>query len=223
MMFVACFCRTPSLFASCCCSLARGCTSKSLLTFAFHNQSKRPFLRLSALLSTLPSALPSALLSALLSALPLAWLVMLFLLSPLLQPVQQVLPLEALLSALLSALPLAWLVMLFLLSPLLQQVHQVLPLAAARKTATDKADADFLAAIAVTGATNAQLELALKNYNAAIEAAHATFKTAVAALGPEPVKPNKPAELKKPAAPVKPVSPVKPVEPGKPSKDDKHK
>ena len=100
---------------------------------------------------------------------------------------------------------------------------KIVPLAAARKTATDKADADFLAAIAVTGATNAQLELALKNYNAAIEAAHATFKTAVAALGPEPVKPNKPAELKKPAAPVKPVSPVKPVEPGKPSKDDKHK
>jgi len=100
---------------------------------------------------------------------------------------------------------------------------KIVPIAAVRKAATDKADADFLAAIAVAGATNAQLDVALKAHNAAIEAAGIAFKSAVAALGPEPVKPTKPAELNKPAEPVKPVSPVKPVEPGKPSKDEKHK
>ncbi|MSV92196.1 MAG: hypothetical protein F2870_04135, partial [Actinobacteria bacterium] len=48
---------------------------------------------------------------------------------------------------------------------------KVAPLAAIRKAATDKADADFLAAIAVAGVTNAQLDLALKNHNAAMDAA----------------------------------------------------
>lgn len=98
---------------------------------------------------------------------------------------------------------------------------KVAPLAAVRKIAIAKADADFLAAIAVSGATNAQLDLALKNHAAAITAANAAFKTAVAALGAEPVRPIKPAELTKPVAPVKAADPVKPVAPVKPAKADK--
>ncbi len=98
---------------------------------------------------------------------------------------------------------------------------KVAPLAAIRKIAVQKADAEFLAAIAVSGATNAQLELALKNHDVAIDAANTLFKSAVTALGPEPVKPIKPAELNRPPAPVKPDAPVKPVAPGKQAKEDK--
>ncbi len=98
---------------------------------------------------------------------------------------------------------------------------KVAPLAAIRKIAVQKADAEFLAAIAVSGATNAQLELALKNHAVAIDAANTLFKSAVTALGPEPVKPIKPAELNRPPVPVKPAAPIKPVAPGKPGKEDK--
>lgn len=98
---------------------------------------------------------------------------------------------------------------------------KVAPLAAVRKIAVQKADAEFLAAIAVSGATNAQLELALKNHAVAIDAANELFKSAVTALGPEPVKPIKPAELIRPPVPVKPAAPAKPVAPGKPAKQEK--
>lgn len=98
---------------------------------------------------------------------------------------------------------------------------KIVPAAAARKAAVTKADADFLAAIGVAGATSAQLELAVKTHGDAMNAAENAFKAAVATFGAEPVKPIKPAELTKPPVPVKGVAPVKPVAPGKPAKTEK--
>jgi hypothetical protein len=90
------------------------------------------------------------------------------------------------------------------------------PLNLARKTALDKADADFVAANAAA-TTPAQQELALKARTTANAAAIAAYKTAVAAIGTEPVAPTKPAELTKPALPAKTADPVKPVAPVKPA------
>ncbi|MDP1850989.1 MAG: hypothetical protein Q8K48_01085 [Candidatus Planktophila sp.] len=98
---------------------------------------------------------------------------------------------------------------------------KIAPAIAARKAAIMKADADFLAAVGVVGATGAQLELAVKAHHQAMEAAMNSFKAAVATFGDEPVKPIKPAELTKPPVPVKGVAPVKPVAPGKPAKAEK--
>jgi len=98
---------------------------------------------------------------------------------------------------------------------------KIVPLNATRKAAVEKADADLLAALAVAGATSAQLDLALKAHAAANEAANSAFKAAVAALGAAPVKPTKPAELTKPPAPVRATDPVKPVAPAKPAKPTK--
>lgn len=98
---------------------------------------------------------------------------------------------------------------------------KIVPAVAARKAAISKADADFLAAIGVAGVTSAQLELAVKTHNQAMDAAMDAFKAAVATFGEEPVKPIKPAELTKPPLPTKGVAPVKPVPPGKPAKAEK--
>ena len=98
---------------------------------------------------------------------------------------------------------------------------KIVPAVAARKAAVIKADADFLAAVGVAGATSAQLEQAVKTHNQAMDAAMDAFKAAVATFGEEPVKPNKPAELTKPPVPTKGVAPVKPVAPGKPAKAEK--
>lgn len=98
---------------------------------------------------------------------------------------------------------------------------KIIPAVAARKAAIMKADADFLTAVGVVGATSAQLEAAVKAHHQAMEAAMDAFKAAVATFGEEPVKPIKPAELTKPPVPVKGVTPVKPVAPGKPTKAEK--
>lgn len=91
------------------------------------------------------------------------------------------------------------------------------PVATARRSAFDKADSDFLAALAIA-TTSAQKNAALQAHAAAISAAGAAYKAAIAAIGVAPVKPVKPAELTKPALPVKPVDPTKPVAPIKPEK-----
>ena len=93
-------------------------------------------------------------------------------------------------------------------------LDKLAPIAATRKVALDKADADFLAAIA-KATTSAQKSLALTARTTAMTAANSAYKTSAAAIGPAPVKPVKPAELTKPAAPVKPASPVKPTPPAK--------
>lgn len=98
---------------------------------------------------------------------------------------------------------------------------KIVPAVAARKAAIAKADADFLTAVGVAGATSAQLEQAVKTHNQAMDAAMDAFKAAVATFGEEPVKPVKPAELTKPPLPTKGVEPVKPVAPGKLAKADK--
>ena len=97
-------------------------------------------------------------------------------------------------------------------------IAKVTPLVATRKAALDSADKAFLAAQA-SATTDAQLELALKDHATATSAAHATFKSAVTALGGAPVKPVKPAELTRPPAPVKADNPVKPLAPTKPAKE----
>lgn len=94
-------------------------------------------------------------------------------------------------------------------------VAKLAPIATARKSMLDKADADFLAAIA-SAKNAAQKDLALRGRASAVSTASAVYKTAVAALGAAPVKPIKPPELTKPSLPVKPVSPTKPVPPLKP-------
>lgn len=99
-------------------------------------------------------------------------------------------------------------------------VAKATPLVNARKTAINIADNAFLAAQAAA-TTDAQLELALKNHATAIAAAHATFKSAITALGAAPVKPIKPAELTRPPLPAKPSNPVKPLAPTKPAKETK--
>lgn len=96
------------------------------------------------------------------------------------------------------------------------------PIAAVRKAAVDKADSAFLAALAAA-TTDAQLEQALKDHATAISAANEAFKIARAALGAEPIKPVKPAELTRPPAPVKADNPVKPLAPTKPDKPVKEK
>ncbi len=88
------------------------------------------------------------------------------------------------------------------------------PIAAIRKSALDKADADFLAAIA-KATTTAQKNLALSARATAMTTANSAYKAAAAAIGAAPVKPVKPAELTKPAAPVKQASPVQPTPPAK--------
>jgi hypothetical protein len=98
---------------------------------------------------------------------------------------------------------------------------KIVPAVAARKAAIMKADADFLAAVGIAGATSAQLEQAVKTHNQAMNAAMDAFKAAVATFGAEPVKPIKPAELTKPPLPTMGVAPVKPVPPGKPAKVEK--
>lgn len=94
------------------------------------------------------------------------------------------------------------------------------PIAAVRKDALNKADADFLAAIA-NATTNAQKILALNTRATAAASANTAYKTAVAALGGAPVRPIKPAELTKPPLPVKPTDPTKPVPPVKPGNSKK--
>jgi len=94
------------------------------------------------------------------------------------------------------------------------------PIAAVRKGALDKADSDFLAAIA-NATTAAQKTLALNARATATTSAIAAYKAAVTALGSAPVKPIKPAELTKPPLPVKPAAPTKPVPPVKPGNSKK--
>jgi len=94
---------------------------------------------------------------------------------------------------------------------------QLAPLQAAHKSANDAADAAFLSATAGTPTTD-QLNAALKAFHTATSAADSTYKAAVAALGPEPVRPVQPPLPVKPAAPVKPADPAKPVPPVKPGK-----
>ncbi|HUW87339.1 MAG TPA: hypothetical protein VMW30_03050 [Candidatus Paceibacterota bacterium] len=89
------------------------------------------------------------------------------------------------------------------------------PIITARRAAMNKADSEFLAAVA-SATTDAQMELALKNHATATSAANEAFQSAKAALGAAPVKPVKPAELTKPPLPVKPSNPVKPLAPTKP-------
>lgn len=96
------------------------------------------------------------------------------------------------------------------------------PIQAAHKSAMDAADNAFLAATTGTP-TNEALNAALKTYWAAAKAANTAYKTAVAALGAEPVKPIQPTAPVKPAAPIKPADPVKPVAPVKPAKATKTK
>ena len=90
------------------------------------------------------------------------------------------------------------------------------PLNAAKDAALAAADSVFLSAIGVDS-SNAGLEAALKAHATATTAAQATFKTAVTALGAEPVRPVKPADPVKPAAPTKPADPAKPTAPVKPA------
>ena len=99
-------------------------------------------------------------------------------------------------------------------------IAKLAPIAAVRKSALDKADADFLAAIAIAS-TAAQKNLALSARASATASATTAYKTAVAALGSAPVKPVKPAELTKPPVPVKPAAPTKPVPPVKPGNTKK--
>ncbi|MBI3429993.1 MAG: hypothetical protein HY050_08075 [Actinobacteria bacterium] len=95
------------------------------------------------------------------------------------------------------------------------------PIRATHRAAVNKADADFLAAIA--GAKSvAEKELALKNYATANSTANAAFKAAVTAVGPAPIRPVKPAELSKPPLPVKPAEPQKPVAPKKNDNNQKN-
>ena len=96
------------------------------------------------------------------------------------------------------------------------------PIIAARRAAVNKADSEFLAAIA-SATTDAQMELALKNHASATSAANDAFQTAKTALGAAPVKPVKPAELTKPPLPVKPSNPVKPLAPTKPDNEKSKK
>jgi hypothetical protein len=84
----------------------------------------------------------------------------------------------------------------------------------ARKSAQDKADTDFLTAIA-SATTSVQKNAALVAYTAAYSAANAAYKIAAKAVSPKPVKPHKPAELTKPPRPVKPTLPVAPQKPAK--------
>ena len=100
---------------------------------------------------------------------------------------------------------------------------KIVPAVAARKAAIIKADADFLAAGGIAGATSAQLESAVKTHNKAMEAAMDAFKAAVAALGDEPIKPIKPDELSKPPFPVQGAALGKPAKAEKPEKTPKPK
>jgi len=94
---------------------------------------------------------------------------------------------------------------------------QLTPLQATHKAALDAADNAFLAAtVGVT--SNDALNAAISDWNKAIRAADTTYKTAVAALGAEPVRPVEAPLPQKPAAPVKPVNPPKPQAPVKPGK-----
>lgn len=90
------------------------------------------------------------------------------------------------------------------------------PINSARNAALDRADAEFLAAIASAKNTASQ-ELALKVHATATAEANAIYKAAVAALGDAPVRPTKPAELTRPPLPAKPTPPVKPVAPVNPA------
>ena len=89
------------------------------------------------------------------------------------------------------------------------------PIRATRKAALDAAGAAFLSATAGTQ-TNDALNAALTAYWNANKAANAAYKSAVALIGTEPVRPVQPAKLVRPVAPVKPVDPIKPVAPVKP-------
>jgi len=89
------------------------------------------------------------------------------------------------------------------------------PLTATRDASIGAADSAFLAAIAANSSP-AAIDLALKAHSDATGAAQNAFKTAVSALGAEPVRPVKPADPVKPAPPTKPTPPVKPVAPNKP-------
>ncbi len=77
------------------------------------------------------------------------------------------------------------------------------PLADARQAAVAQANAAFTTAIAAV-TTQEGRDAVVKTRKDAIAAAHATFKSAVEALGAAPVKPTKP------------TLPTKPVKPGKP-------
>lgn len=67
------------------------------------------------------------------------------------------------------------------------------PLADARQAAVAAANTAFAAAIA-TVTTQEGRDVVVKTRKDAIAAAHATFKAAVDALGPAPVKPTKPTK-----------------------------
>jgi len=92
------------------------------------------------------------------------------------------------------------------------------------QAAVAKAIADFKTSM-VTATTADQKSVAETARKAAIAAATAGRKSALDALGPEPVRPSKPnvptklvlpVRPTKPAAPIKPVAPIKPIAPTKP-------